>query len=90
MAGNFSKDVVNGLRVAPPPRQKQVMLKVRFAEADRQQDDRLRRQSLQHWRNQYHWHRKHPAIWPACSNAGTTGGCVSHRNSHSSFACRIF
>jgi pilus assembly protein CpaC len=35
MAGNFSKEVVNGLQIAPPPRQKQVMLKVRFAEADR-------------------------------------------------------
>lgn len=35
MAGNFSKEVVNGLQVAQPPRLKQVMLKVRFAEADR-------------------------------------------------------
>ena len=36
MASNFSKDVVNGLGVVQPARQKQVMLKVRFAEADRQ------------------------------------------------------
>jgi len=36
MAGNFSKDVVDGLRIAAPPRDRQVMLKVRFAEADRQ------------------------------------------------------
>jgi pilus assembly protein CpaC len=35
MAANFSKEVVNGLQVALPPRPKQVMLKVRFAEADR-------------------------------------------------------
>lgn len=35
MAGNFSKEVVNGLRIGEVPRQKQVMLKVRFAEADR-------------------------------------------------------
>ena len=35
MAANFSKEVVNGLQIAPPPRQRQVMLKVRFAEADR-------------------------------------------------------
>jgi pilus assembly protein CpaC len=35
MAGNYSKEVVVGLQVAAPPRQKQVMLKVRFAEADR-------------------------------------------------------
>ncbi|MFZ0311366.1 MAG: type II and III secretion system protein family protein [Candidatus Korobacteraceae bacterium] len=35
MAVSFSKDVVDGLQVAAPPRQKQVMLKVRFAEADR-------------------------------------------------------
>ncbi|HVO78935.1 MAG TPA: pilus assembly protein N-terminal domain-containing protein [Candidatus Bathyarchaeia archaeon] len=35
MALNFSKEVVNALQVAQPPRQKQVMLKVRFAEADR-------------------------------------------------------
>jgi len=35
MASNFSKEVVNGLQVALPPRQRQVMLKVRFAEADR-------------------------------------------------------
>ncbi len=35
MAENFSKDVVNGLQVAPPRRERQVMLKVRFAEADR-------------------------------------------------------
>ena len=36
MAGNFSKEVVDGLRLAPPVRDRQVMLKVRFAEADRQ------------------------------------------------------
>ncbi len=35
MAANYSKEVVNGLQVALPPRLKQVMLKVRFAEADR-------------------------------------------------------
>lgn len=35
MAANYSKEVVNGLRIAPPPHLKQVMLKVRFAEADR-------------------------------------------------------
>ncbi len=35
MATNFSKEVVNGLRIAPLPRQRQVILKVRFAEADR-------------------------------------------------------
>jgi pilus assembly protein CpaC len=35
MAGNFSKEVVNGLQVAEAPRLKQVMLKVRFAEVDR-------------------------------------------------------
>ena len=36
MADNFTKEVVNGLRIAPPPRERQVVLKVRFAEADRQ------------------------------------------------------
>jgi pilus assembly protein CpaC len=35
MATNFSKEVVNGLQLAQAPRLKQVMLKVRFAEADR-------------------------------------------------------
>jgi pilus assembly protein CpaC len=35
MAANFSKEVVNGLQVAQPTRQRQVSLKVRFAEADR-------------------------------------------------------
>jgi pilus assembly protein CpaC len=35
MAANFSKEVVNGLQIAQPPRQRQVSLKVRFAEADR-------------------------------------------------------
>jgi pilus assembly protein CpaC len=35
MAGNYSKEVVNGLQISQPPRQKQVMLKVRFAEVDR-------------------------------------------------------
>ncbi len=37
MAGNFSKEVVNGLRVnvPPPPHLRQIILKVRFAEADR-------------------------------------------------------
>jgi pilus assembly protein CpaC len=35
MAGNFSKEVVNGLQIAAPPRQRQIMVKVRFAEADR-------------------------------------------------------
>jgi len=36
MAQNFAKDVVDGLRIAAPARDRQVMLKVRFAEADRQ------------------------------------------------------
>jgi pilus assembly protein CpaC len=31
----FSKDLVNSIRLAPPPRQKQVMVKVRFAQVDR-------------------------------------------------------
>jgi len=35
MAANFSKEVVNGLQIAQAPRQKQILLKVRFAEADR-------------------------------------------------------
>ena len=37
MADNFSKEVVNGLRVdvPPPAHLKQIILKVRFAEADR-------------------------------------------------------
>jgi len=35
MAAAFAKDVVNGLQIAPPPHLRQVMLKVRFAEADR-------------------------------------------------------
>ncbi len=35
MATNFSKEVVNGLQIAQAPRLRQVMLKVRFAEADR-------------------------------------------------------
>jgi pilus assembly protein CpaC len=36
MAGSYSKDVVNGLSIAPPLlHPKQIMLKVRFAEADR-------------------------------------------------------
>lgn len=35
MAGNFSKDVVNALQIAGPPRQRQIMLKVRIAEVDR-------------------------------------------------------
>ncbi|HVP55665.1 MAG TPA: pilus assembly protein N-terminal domain-containing protein [Candidatus Eisenbacteria bacterium] len=35
MATNFSKEVVNGLQIAAPPKQRQIMLKVRFAEADR-------------------------------------------------------
>jgi pilus assembly protein CpaC len=35
MGAPFSKDLVNSIRLAPPPRQKQVMLKVRFAQVDR-------------------------------------------------------
>jgi len=35
MAVPFSKNVVNSIRIAPPTRQKQVMVKVRFAEVDR-------------------------------------------------------
>jgi pilus assembly protein CpaC len=35
MGTPFSKDLVNSIRLAPPPRQKQVMLKVRFAQVDR-------------------------------------------------------
>jgi len=36
MADNYSKEIVNGLSIALPARQKQIMLKVRFAEADRE------------------------------------------------------
>ena len=35
MGAPFSKDIVNSIRLAPPPPQKQVMLKVRFAQVDR-------------------------------------------------------
>lgn len=35
MAGTFGKDIVNSIQVFAPPRQKQVLLKVRFAEVDR-------------------------------------------------------
>jgi pilus assembly protein CpaC len=35
MGAPFSKDLVNSIRLAPPPREKQVMLKVRFAQVDR-------------------------------------------------------
>ena len=35
MGAPFSKDIVNSIRLAPPPRQKQVMVKVRFAQVDR-------------------------------------------------------
>jgi pilus assembly protein CpaC len=35
MASSFSKDVVNALQIAAPPRQKQILLKVRIAEVDR-------------------------------------------------------
>jgi pilus assembly protein CpaC len=35
MAAPFSKEVVNSILIAPPGRQKQILLKVRFAEVDR-------------------------------------------------------
>jgi pilus assembly protein CpaC len=35
MGAPFSKDLVNSIRLAPPQRQKQVMVKVRFAQVDR-------------------------------------------------------
>lgn len=35
MAAPFSKDIVNSIRIALPGRQKQILLKVRFAEVDR-------------------------------------------------------
>lgn len=35
MAGPFSKEVVNSLQIAMPHRQRQILLKVRFAEVDR-------------------------------------------------------
>ncbi|MHB1023742.1 MAG: type II and III secretion system protein family protein [Acidobacteriaceae bacterium] len=35
MAASYSKNVVNALTIAVPPHQKQIMLKVRFAEVDR-------------------------------------------------------
>lgn len=35
MALPFSKDVVDSIRIAPPARQKQILLKVRFAQVDR-------------------------------------------------------
>jgi pilus assembly protein CpaC len=39
MAAPFSKELVNSLRVAQPARQKQILLKVRFAEVDRSKAD---------------------------------------------------
>ncbi|HWR35684.1 MAG TPA: type II and III secretion system protein family protein [Clostridia bacterium] len=39
MAGLFSKDVVNSMNVAPPVRGRQIMLKVRFAEVNRNKID---------------------------------------------------
>ncbi len=41
MASPFSKEVVNSVRLGVPPRQKQISLKVRFAEVDRQKIDAL-------------------------------------------------
>ena len=73
MAANFSKEVVNGLQIALPPRQKQVMLKVRFAEADRNKLIELGIQSLQHRRNEYDRHHRHPAIWTSCERQGAVG-----------------
>lgn len=35
MAAPFSKDIVNSIRIAQPGRQKQILLKVRFAQVDR-------------------------------------------------------
>ena len=35
MAASFSKDIVDSLRIAQPGRQKQILLKVRFAQVDR-------------------------------------------------------
>jgi pilus assembly protein CpaC len=35
MAAPFSKEVVNSIRIAPPGHQKQILLKVRFAQVDR-------------------------------------------------------
>jgi pilus assembly protein CpaC len=35
MAGPFSKELVNSIRIAQPGRQKQILLKVRFAQVDR-------------------------------------------------------
>ncbi len=35
MAAPFSKEVVNSMRLAPPGRQKQILLKVKFAQVDR-------------------------------------------------------
>jgi pilus assembly protein CpaC len=35
MAAPFSKEIVNSIRIAPPGRQKQILLKVRFAQVDR-------------------------------------------------------
>jgi pilus assembly protein CpaC len=39
MAAPFAKELVNSLRVAQPARQKQILLKVRFAEVDRSKSD---------------------------------------------------
>src|SRR5512146_224272 len=41
LASTYSKDVVNSLVVPPPPRAKQIMLKVRFAEVDRSRAEQL-------------------------------------------------
>lgn len=41
LAGSYSAGIVNSLVVAPPPRPKQIMLKVRFAEVDRSKAQQL-------------------------------------------------
>jgi pilus assembly protein CpaC len=41
MAAPFAKDVVNSFRIALPTRQKQILLKVRFAQVDRTKLDQL-------------------------------------------------
>ena len=48
MADNYSKEIINGLSIALPGRQKQIMLKVRFAEADREKITQWGFQPFQH------------------------------------------
>ena len=72
MASVYSKDIVNSLIIVPL-RQKQIMLKVQFAEVDRRKARTVRHQHSEHGRRKYSGHDFYRAV--RAGFVGFSGDC---------------